>query len=51
MVWIRDTSAKPSIHQDVDADVCTGKPVESGGIRGRLEATGQGVFFVTREIL
>uniref|UniRef100_A0A6A7G2C4 Glutamate dehydrogenase n=1 Tax=Hirondellea gigas TaxID=1518452 RepID=A0A6A7G2C4_9CRUS len=51
MVWIRDTY-KSFRHADVDADGCvTGKPLESGGIRGRLEATGQGVYFVGREFM
>ena len=29
----------------------TGKPVAQGGVRGRNEATGLGVFFVVREFL
>eukprot|EP01083_Nonionella_stella_P153535 493429_1 len=50
MVWIRDTY-KAFRNFDVDADACvTGKPLESGGIRGRLAATGHGVFFGVREL-
>ncbi len=48
MAWIVDTYAAidPSLH----AEGCvTGKPVGLGGIRGRTEATGRGVFFGVRE--
>ncbi len=50
MAWIVDTyaSLKPG---DIDAAGCvTGKPVTQGGVRGRKEATGLGVFFGIREI-
>lgn len=45
MSWIVDTYAAfhPG-HIDALASV-TGKPVSQGGVRGRLEATGRGVFF------
>lgn len=49
MAWIADTyyQLKPDV---MDAEGCvTGKPVSLGGIRGRTEATGRGVFFATRE--
>ncbi len=49
MSWIVDTyvSLNPN---DVNARGCvTGKPVSQGGVRGRTEATGLGVFFGIRE--
>ncbi len=50
MAWILDTysSMRPG---EIDALGCvTGKPVTQGGVRGRREATGLGVFFGVREI-
>ena len=50
MAWIVDTylSLKPG---EVDAMGCvTGKPVTQGGVRGRREATGLGVFYGIREV-
>lgn len=50
MSWIVDTySAFHPGHIDALASV-TGKPVSQGGVRGRLEATGRGVFFGLREV-
>lgn len=49
MSWIVDTytSLNPN---DVNAMACvTGKPISQGGVRGRVEATGLGVFFGIRE--
>jgi glutamate dehydrogenase (NAD(P)+) len=50
MAWILDTysSMRPG---DIDAQGCvTGKPVTQGGVRGRREATGLGVFYGIREV-
>lgn len=50
MAWILDTYAamKPG---EIDAAGCvTGKPITQGGVRGRKEATGLGVFYGVREI-
>ncbi len=50
MSWIVDTyqSLKPG---EIDAAGCvTGKPVTQGGVRGRTEATGLGVYFGIREV-
>jgi len=50
MSWIRDTYQAFN-RSDVNSLACvTGKPLESGGIRGRTEATGLGVFFGCREL-
>ena len=50
MSWILDTymSMRPG---EVDAMGCvTGKPITQGGVRGRKEATGLGVFYGLREV-
>lgn len=50
MAWIADTyaSMRPG---EIDALGCvTGKPVTQGGVRGRREATGLGVFYGLREV-
>ncbi|HEY4148463.1 MAG TPA: Glu/Leu/Phe/Val dehydrogenase [Chitinophagaceae bacterium] len=50
MSWILDTymSMRPG---EIDALGCvTGKPVTQGGVRGRREATGLGVFYGLREV-
>ncbi len=50
MAWILDTYS--AMHPgEIDAAGCvTGKPITQGGVRGRREATGLGVFFGLREI-
>src|SRR5687767_5287046 len=49
MSWIVDTYAALNPGQ-LDALGCvTGKPVTQGGVRGRREATGRGLFFALRE--
>ncbi|MEO6948698.1 MAG: Glu/Leu/Phe/Val dehydrogenase [Ginsengibacter sp.] len=50
MAWILDTyvAMRPG---EIDAAGCvTGKPVSQGGVRGRKEATGLGVFYGLSEI-
>jgi glutamate dehydrogenase (NAD(P)+) len=50
MAWIVDTyiSLKPG---EIDNTGCvTGKPITQGGVRGRKEATGLGVFYGIREV-
>jgi len=50
MSWILDTYS--AMHpSEIDAAACvTGKPITQGGVRGRREATGLGVFFGVREV-
>ena len=49
MAWIADTYAQIR-SDDINALGCvTGKPVALGGIRGRAEATGRGLFYGVRE--
>jgi glutamate dehydrogenase (NAD(P)+) len=51
MAWIADTYMTFR-YGEVNALGCvTGKPVGQGGIRGRTEATGLGVYFALREAL
>jgi len=51
MAWIADTYG--TFHfNDINALGCvTGKPLGQGGIQGRTEATGMGIFFGVREAL
>lgn len=50
MAWILDTYV--AMHPgEIDAAGCvTGKPVSQGGVRGRTEATGLGIFYGLREV-
>ena len=49
MAWIADTY-KHLHPDDINYMACvTGKPVDHGGIRGRVEATGRGVVYAMRE--
>src|SRR5688572_4164544 len=49
MAWIADTYLALAPDK-LDALACvTGKPVGQGGVRGRKEATGRGVYFGIRE--
>jgi glutamate dehydrogenase (NAD(P)+) len=49
MAWIVDTYS--ALSPGLDAAGCvTGKPIAHGGIRGRLEATGRGLYFGLREV-
>ena len=48
MAWILDTYQ--SMVDSLDSEGCvTGKPIEQGGISGRTEATGRGIYFGLRE--
>jgi len=49
MAWIADTYAALN-PGELDALGCvTGKPITQGGVRGRKEATGRGLYFALRE--
>ncbi|KAF0852771.1 mitochondrial glutamate dehydrogenase [Andalucia godoyi] len=51
MSWLLSTY-QAMASDAVDASACvTGKPVSQGGIRGRTEATGLGVYYTVRDVL
>ncbi len=49
MAWIVDTYTAMAGGEIEAAGAVTGKPVSQGGVAGRTEATGQGVFYGIRE--
>jgi len=52
MAWITDVYRGLKGDEDINANgVVTGKPLELGGIDGRTEATGLGMFYTVRELL
>ncbi|WP_164876063.1 Glu/Leu/Phe/Val family dehydrogenase [Falsirhodobacter deserti] len=49
MAWIADQYARMNT-TDINAKACvTGKPLNAGGIQGRVEATGRGIQYALRE--
>lgn len=52
MSWIKDTYQTFFGNKDINSSgVCTGKALNQGGIAGRTESTGLGVYYATRDIL
>ncbi len=49
IAWMADTYIALSQGEVNAPGAVTGKPVSQGGVRGRVEATGRGVFFGLRE--
>lgn len=51
MTWIKDTYMNVRGEQDINAEgCCTGKFIAQGGINGRNESTGLGVYYAIREL-
>ena len=52
MTWIKDTYVNVKGETDINAvGCCTGKFISQGGIAGRAESTGLGVYYAVRELL
>jgi len=52
MTWIKDTYQQIKGEQDINSEgCCTGKFIQQGGIKGRAESTGLGVFYAIKELL
>mgnify|MGYP000188326614 FL=1 len=52
MTWIKETYQTIKGEQDINAEgSCTGKYIRQGGIAGRTESTGLGVYYAIRELL
>jgi len=51
MTWIKDTYMNVKGETDINAEgCCTGKFIAQGGINGRNESTGLGVYYAIREL-
>lgn len=51
MTWIKDTYMNVKGESDINAEgCCTGKFIAQGGIDGRSESTGLGVYYAIREM-
>ena len=52
MTWIKDQYQKVKGETDINFQgCCTGKHIKHGGIAGRTESTGLGVYYAVRELL
>jgi glutamate dehydrogenase (NAD(P)+) len=52
MTWIKDTYMSLRGEQDINAEgCCTGKFISQGGIAGRTESTGLGVYYALRDLM
>jgi glutamate dehydrogenase (NAD(P)+) len=52
MTWIKDTYQTWKGGEDINSEgCCTGKYVNQGGIKGRTESTGLGVYYGTKQLL
>lgn len=52
MTWVKDTYQNVRGEIDINAEgCCTGKHIGQGGIAGRTESTGLGVYYAVRECL
>lgn len=52
MTWIKDTYTNMHGETNINAEgCCTGKFINQGGIAGRTESTGLGVYYCTKELL
>jgi len=52
MTWIKDTYVNWKGAEDINAEgCCTGKFISQGGIGGRTESTGLGVFYGTKQLM
>ena len=52
MTWIKDMYVSLKGFDDINAEgCCTGKFISQGGISGRPESTGLGIYYGTKELL
>ena len=51
MTWMKDAYKTVYGEKDINAEACTtGKFIEQGGIEGRTESTGLGMFYGLRQL-